>query len=302
VWIESHQELGRHPKTRKAARALDISRATMVGHLHFLWWWSLDFAQDGTLDNFDDDELAEAAEWEGDSAAFVVALTQAGFINPERALHDWHDYAGKLLEQRKANAEKQKRWRDRNKTETLPDDNGNVTVTQPLRNGATVPNLTVPNLTIPVGDTPLPPVSPDGESAQRAKSDRSARRGRTPNPTDPDCPPVAQLVADVTAWAREKGIPQTTVELQAERFLNHCEANDRRYKSYAAAFRNWVTSPINDRPGPPSGGGGGLRQKPTARENARIAMEILADGPGFAFDPPPIKYIDATYRVARVGK
>lgn len=150
MWIESHQELGRHPKTRKAARLLGISRVTMVGHLHFLWWWSLDFAQDGTLNNFDNDELAEAAEWEGDPDVFVAALVGAGFIEePARALHDWHDYAGKLLEQRKANAEKQKRWRERNKTDTSPAPNPPVTVTSPLRNGATVPNRTVPNRTVP---------------------------------------------------------------------------------------------------------------------------------------------------------
>lgn len=38
AWIESNQQLARHPKVKKAARTLEISVPTVVGHLHFLWW------------------------------------------------------------------------------------------------------------------------------------------------------------------------------------------------------------------------------------------------------------------------
>lgn len=147
AWIESHQELGRHPKTRKLARALDISRPCAVGHLHYLWWWALDFAQDGDLSRYDAEVLAEAALWDGDPGAFVSALLEAGFLDPDSQLHDWHDYAGKILDQRRANADKQRRWRERQHQEqTGPEArNGHITVTSPLRNGATVPNLTIQN-------------------------------------------------------------------------------------------------------------------------------------------------------------
>ncbi len=147
AWIESHQALGRHPKTRKAARLAGVSVVTMVGHLHFLWWWSLDFAQDGDLARYDDDEIAEAAAWEGDPEGFVAALLAAGFIDEGRALHDWDDYAGKLVEQRRANADRQKRHRERHKDVTSQPPAEPVTVTSPSRNGATVPNPTVPNRT-----------------------------------------------------------------------------------------------------------------------------------------------------------
>ena len=33
AWIEAHQELRNHPKTKKAARLLGISRPQMIGHL-----------------------------------------------------------------------------------------------------------------------------------------------------------------------------------------------------------------------------------------------------------------------------
>jgi len=44
AWIESNQELARHPKAKKAARMLGISVPAVVGHLHFLWWWCLEYA------------------------------------------------------------------------------------------------------------------------------------------------------------------------------------------------------------------------------------------------------------------
>lgn len=103
AWIESHQELGRHPKMKKLARRLHISRPTAIGHLHYLWWWALDFAQDGVLDKFDNDDIAEAMEWEGDSDELVAALIESGYIdetNHGLMLHDWGEYAGKLLERR----------------------------------------------------------------------------------------------------------------------------------------------------------------------------------------------------------
>lgn len=103
AWIESHQEVGRHPKTKKLARLLGISIPTAVGHLHFLWWWALDFAQDGVLDKFDAEDIAEAMEWKGDEQALLDALMEAEYIDVTDhglVIHDWAEYAGKLLERR----------------------------------------------------------------------------------------------------------------------------------------------------------------------------------------------------------
>lgn len=112
AWIESHQELGRHPKTKRLARLLNISLPTAVGHLQFLWWWALDYAQDGCLGRFDAADIADAALWEGDPGTFIEALCEAGFLDRtdegSLVIHDWNDYAGRLLEQR----EKQRRRRE----------------------------------------------------------------------------------------------------------------------------------------------------------------------------------------------
>lgn len=98
AWIESHQELWRHPKTKKLARLLGVSVPTVVGHLHGIWYWALDFAQDGDLHQYDPEEIADAALWEGDPGQFIEALVAAGYLDQTDdglSLHDWYDYAGR---------------------------------------------------------------------------------------------------------------------------------------------------------------------------------------------------------------
>lgn len=99
AWIESHQSLRSHPKTKRLARALSVSVPAAIGHLHCLWWWSLDYAPDGSLEHFEDWEIAEGAMWEGDPEVFVKGLEVSTFCR-NRVLHDWQDYAGRLLQSR----------------------------------------------------------------------------------------------------------------------------------------------------------------------------------------------------------
>ena len=103
AWIESHQAVGRHPKTKKLARRLSVSLPAAVGHLHYLWWWALDFAQDGVLDKFDAEDIADAMQWDGDASKLMDALIFSGYIDDTHDglhIHDWAEYAGKLLERR----------------------------------------------------------------------------------------------------------------------------------------------------------------------------------------------------------
>lgn len=106
AWLRSEQSLAGHPKTKRAARALSISIPAMIGHLHCLWYWAMDYAPEGDLGEFEDWELGEAALYEGDPAGFIEALISAGFIDQDRKIHDWYEYAGRLIEQREANAER----------------------------------------------------------------------------------------------------------------------------------------------------------------------------------------------------
>lgn len=130
MWIESHQSLRQHPKTLKAARALGCSRVTLIGHLHCLWWWALDYAQDGVLTPFSALDIASAAEWTGDPETFLWALIEEskvgekpGFLEYAGSallIHDWFEYAGKLIEKRHADAERKRVARQADRQEDIP--------------------------------------------------------------------------------------------------------------------------------------------------------------------------------------
>jgi hypothetical protein len=118
MWVESHQALDTSPKLKRAARQLGVSRPAVSGHLHFLWHWALDNAFDGDLSNLDSEDIADAAEWDGDSQTFVAALTdcgpgdQAGFLErdgltadgcrAQLVIHDWWEHTKHLREKREA--------------------------------------------------------------------------------------------------------------------------------------------------------------------------------------------------------
>jgi hypothetical protein len=121
-WIPSQAGLRGNPKTRRAARALGIPVPHLVGHLHCLWWWALEYAPDGDVEDFEHEDLADAAGWEGDAEAFVAALFdagakgRAGFLAQENGrlvIHDWEDnqgsqYRGRILAAQRKRAQRER--------------------------------------------------------------------------------------------------------------------------------------------------------------------------------------------------
>lgn len=182
AWIESHQEVWQHPKTRKLARLLGVSVPTAVGHLHGLWYWALSYAQDGMIGRYDADEIADAVLWPGDPQQFVEALISSGYADETEdgpALHDWYDYAGRLMEQietrKEQNRTRKQRQRERQK-EAVGDGHADVTqasrvtVTQMSQcHASTVPNTT--NQTEQTGTTP--PKAPEGQMDGAAKGEKA---------------------------------------------------------------------------------------------------------------------------------
>lgn len=159
AWIESHQDLAHHPKTHRLTGRLGVHHMQAIGHLHALWWWCLSYADDGDLSEFDDFEIARGAGWEDDPAVFVSALTAAGWLDEDRTVHDWHDYAGKLVERRRADAERKAQARRKPSPQTPPPRPEDVQRTTDGRRAdgvRTQPNRTQPNPTEPEPLAPKP--------------------------------------------------------------------------------------------------------------------------------------------------
>lgn len=239
AWIESHQTLARHPKTGRLLRALGISRVEAIGHLQFFWWWALDYAQDGDISSFGNSEIAEACQWIGDPDTFIHALISSGFVDQENAekriIHDHSDYCGKLISQRKANANRQKTWRDKRKTVTLQLPNNNVTVTLPLRNGATVKDSKVK-------DSKVKDIAPSAE----IKPENAI-------------PPTPEAVA---GYFKAKG----STGAEGKLFFLHYESNGwmvgkNRMRSWRAAAAGWIER------------GPGFRNGGSAPEIVTVPME-----------------------------
>lgn len=139
AWIESHTALRNHPKILRLSRLLGVPRAQAIGHLHLFWWWCHDNAPDGDLSKVDASDIAHAADWCGDAADFVRCLVKVRLLDRTRErtgqtlyVHDWPDYAGRWIEIRARNAERQRRYRERTRdvTGTNPLANRNVTTQQ----------------------------------------------------------------------------------------------------------------------------------------------------------------------------
>jgi hypothetical protein len=156
AWIESHAGLREHPKTKRLCRLLHLSRREAVGLLHFLWWWALDYVPEGDLSLVSDDDIADAVDWKRDAGDLVAALTAAGFLDRERRLHDWQDYAGRWIDRRAANAERMRHARATRRDARAPHDS------RTWPEGVQLPDRTGPDHDRTGPDTtgPLPPTPP----------------------------------------------------------------------------------------------------------------------------------------------
>ncbi len=115
AWIQVHQQLKDHRKLLAAADELEIEPVHMLGLIISFWLWALDNAPSGSLQGINDRMIARAAQWSGDPDKFVAAMANAGLLDKEDdgslSIHDWYEYAGKLIEQREAEKNRSRRRR-----------------------------------------------------------------------------------------------------------------------------------------------------------------------------------------------
>lgn len=100
AWLELHQSAAWHSKTVALAQELGVRRNEALGALCTLWLWALEHAQNGHLGHLTDKEVAAAAGWHRRATTFRAALHNTGWLDDDGAIHDWHDFAGRLIAKR----------------------------------------------------------------------------------------------------------------------------------------------------------------------------------------------------------
>lgn len=169
-WIQVYSNLLRHPKTTNLADELGLASSHVspnviaAGMLVSLWLWAAQNATDGDLSRCSDRAIAEAAEYRKKPDKLVAALIKTRWLDQDRKLHDWSEYASLLRDVEARNKEntknRVKRYRDRKKLKEAAEEQEGVTVTDGDCNGygnvtrnecnaGTLPNLTLPNITLP---------------------------------------------------------------------------------------------------------------------------------------------------------
>lgn len=201
MWIELHQSLPRHPKLIRLASRLRVPRAQAAGHLTFLWLWTLDYSPTGNISAFGPAELSAAADFGGDAELFAKALRECGWVDDDGMIHDWLDYAGRIVTEREQSKARMRTWRERQKNE--PVTNGDVTrnesVTNIERSG--LPNLTTPNHTQPNRNARGAPLR------QKPKSvDELIATGATCGVSEADCRDWYRDM-EVSGWSKVDGTP-----------------------------------------------------------------------------------------------
>lgn len=167
-WIQVYSNLIKHPKTYALADELKLSskdtspNAVAAGMLVSLWLWAAQNATDGDLSKCTARAIAEAAEYKKNPVSFVSALVKTKWLDEDKKLHNWDEYATLLIDceqqSREKTRERVKRHREKKKSSgnsgVTPDCNAtcNVTddgknVTDTPCNAPTIPNHTIPNLT-----------------------------------------------------------------------------------------------------------------------------------------------------------
>lgn len=259
AWIESHQDLRSNPKTKRAARQLGTTVPAVMGHLHCLWHWALDHAFSGDLSPFDPEDIAEAAEWDGDADTFVKVLTncgpgdKAGFLEVDGptaeggcgllVLHDWAEFTAHLRERREASkAANHERWHVKRKR---PDPDCSL-CTVPRDSERTPHGERSDSEGPPSGlhrPTDLPePTEPEIKGVTSHGKPRSDRATRLPSGWKPS--PEPELVAAIGG--------QGAAAREFEKFCDYWHAKagkDGRKVSWQATWRNWLRRAGEDRGG-----------------------------------------------------
>jgi hypothetical protein len=227
AWIELHQAVWTHRKTFELAARLDLDETYAAAHLIRLWSWALDNSPDGSLQMISDRAVAYGAGWKGDAGAFVAALIGAGWLDEDRAIHDWEEYAGKLIERRKVDAERQRLVRaEAKKARALREAALGLVSERPSDVRSTGPDPTQPKSTGPVPPVVPPPdaevvVTTRAAAAATTTTTTARPRGRRGKRASDRTPAPAVFVPTTAhvALAVDLGIDPARLPFEVAGFL-----------------------------------------------------------------------------------
>lgn len=85
-------------------KALGVPQWGAVGVLESLWHITAEFAYEGNIGRFPDDEIAELMGWKGEPRQLIAALTIAGWLDECKVhrlvVHDWGLHADRAVKKR----------------------------------------------------------------------------------------------------------------------------------------------------------------------------------------------------------
>lgn len=98
MWIESHVTLRAHPKRLHLQSLTGWSTNETLGVLHSLWWWALQYAEDGDLSKYPPEMVAIAVEANlPNKGDFFKVLIESRWLDSDLKVRSWIDYVGKYL-------------------------------------------------------------------------------------------------------------------------------------------------------------------------------------------------------------
>lgn len=96
-----------HPKIRRLAKILNISRTHAVGIVECLFHFTMEHAPQGNVGKWTDEEIADGIGWETDPKPLIDALLAAGWLDADDQfrllVHDWADHADRGVRMRLKN-------------------------------------------------------------------------------------------------------------------------------------------------------------------------------------------------------
>lgn len=112
-WLKVEPAVLKHPKTRALAKLWGCHPYQVVGFLVALWGYCLEYQEDGHVADCPGDVLDElAAPCQGQALGplhtVVEALQSVGFADADGYLHDWDEFTGGLLVQRRNERERKR--------------------------------------------------------------------------------------------------------------------------------------------------------------------------------------------------